>query len=321
MKAFWKKGLLLLAAGVFALGMFSRAEAGPVVVPEKINAVMIGDRLVDVALNLGVLPRGMSVRCSMWPKCRDVKLASQVLGCPKCLIDKQPKKLAAFMREQGINRLILEKSSQFCLYRKIDPLKAAGLVKDLPGVSVEYVDFTGGVADAIRQAAALLGREARGEKLAESYGASMKKVEQLLPSAGLGKRVVVLNGVYSPDTGKSFIRVEAPGGYTDQYILTPLGCTNAAGAMIPDSVKISKGHTSSRKLAGLLKASPDVIAITGNGYAVQQALHKAVAADPRLGEIPALRNGAVFTLPFYGDSSVIEYPQIFRQWAAALGNE
>jgi len=71
-------GLLLLLA--------QPAAAKPKKAPEKIQAIMIGDRLVDVAYNLGVVPEAMSVRCSMWPMCKELSTASQVLGCPKCIM-------------------------------------------------------------------------------------------------------------------------------------------------------------------------------------------------------------------------------------------
>ncbi len=316
-----RKILVFLCLATFlALGAVSGVLASPVQVPEKIKAVMIGDRLVDVSLKLGVLPEGMSVRCSMWPKCKQIVLASQVLGCPNCVITKNPKALIGFMKKHGITRLILEKSEPFCLYTGVNPVQAADLVKDMPGVQVEYVDFTKGVASAIEQTAQLLGKEARGREVAAAYAGEMKKVEELLPAEKTGRRVLVLNGVYAAATGKTFVRVEAPGGYTDQYILDPLGCVNAADVLVGDGTGISKGHVSAGRLGGLAKARPDVIVMTGDAFAVQAALHEAVLKNPALGGIPALKNTAVYSLPFYGDSSILEYPQIFRQWAKALLN-
>jgi len=49
----------------------------------------------------------------------------------------------------------------------------------------------------------------------------------------------------------------------------------------------------------LLKANPAIIVMTGNAYTVQKFL-------------------AVYNLPMYIDSSVIEFPDIQRQWAVAL---
>lgn len=312
--------LLVLCLGCLA-AMFSLSgvSATPAKAPERIRAVMVGDRLVDVALRLGVIPEAMSVRASMWPKAPAFRLGTQLLGCPNRVTRKAPDTVAKYMKEHGVTRLILEKSAKFCLYmNKVDPCDVAELVKDVPGVTIEYVDFTKGVVPAIHEAAALLGREERGREVAAAYEAAMKKVEAAMPKSGLNRRVLVLNGNYSETTGKCFVRIEAPGGYSDQYILGPLGCENAAGAMITDTMRVAKGHVSGGRLGGLEKACPDVIVATGDGYAVQMALRMAVKRNPSLAEIPAIKNGNVFNLPFYGDSSVLEYPQIFRQWSDAL---
>lgn len=303
-------GVLLGVTGAFAT---------PYKAPEKIKAVMVGDRLVNVSVKLGVLPEGMAVRASMWPQADGLKVASQLLGCPNFVTFKHPEAIAKFMKERGITRLILEKSSKFCLYKpKVTAAQIAALVKDVPGVTIEYVDFTKGVGPAIAQTARLLGKEQKGLEVAAAYEKAMKKIEAKLSKEGLGKRVLVLNGSYSASTGKCFVRIEAPGGYSDQYILTPLGCTNVSKAMISDTMKISKGHASAGRLTGLEKANPDVIVATGNGFAVQKALHDALKRNPGLATVPAIKNGAIYTLPFYGDSSVLEYPQIFRQWSVAL---
>ena len=306
-------------AGLSLLMTFAVAGATPRKAPERIKAVMVGDRLVDVALKLGVVPEGMSLRLSLWPdQVKVLPVASQVLGCPNCVVKKRPKAVANFMKEHGITRLIVEKSAKFCLYmRDVDPRNVVPLVQDVPGLTVEYVDFTQGVVPAITQAAELFGKQEKGREVAAAYEAAMRKVETSLPANKLGRRVLVLNGLYAR-SGKSFVRFEAPGGYTDQYILDPLGCTNAAEALMTDTMKVSKGHVSAGRLTGLAKAAPDVIVATGDPFAVQKALHDAIKADPSLAELPALKNGDVYALPFYADSGVLEYPAVFTQWRLAL---
>lgn len=295
-------------------------SAKPATAPERIKAVMVGDRLVDVSLKLGVIPEGMAVRLSMWPdKAPALRVASQVLGCPNYVTMKHPETVANFMKERGITRLLVEKSDRFCLYKKkVKPMNVADLVKDVPGVTVEVVDFTQGMDAAVHQTASLLGKEEQGRKVLAAYKKAMKKVESRLPKQGLDRKVLVINGTYSASMGKAFTKIEAPGGYTDQYLLAPLGCTNVAGAMISDTMKISKGHATVSRIVGLEKANPDVIVATGDGFAVQLALHDALKRNPALAEVPAIKNGAIYSLPFYGDSSVLEYPQIFRKWFAAL---
>ena len=43
--------------------------------------------------------------------------------------------------------------------------------------------------------------------------------------------------------------------------------------------------------------------------------------NPALYLIQAVKNMAIFSLPFYADSDVLEYPAILRKWTAALRGE
>jgi len=70
----------------------------------------------------------------------------------------------------------------------------------------------------------------------------------------------------------------------------------------------------------LIKANPDVIVMTGNAFAVQKALAVYAKKHPALADVKAVKNQAVYSLPFYIDSSVIEFPNILRQWAVALSD-
>jgi hypothetical protein len=60
--------------------------------------------------------------------------------------------------------------------------------------------------------------------------------------------------------------------------------------------------------------------MTGDTFAVQKALSGAMRRNPALAQVPAIKNLAIYSLPCYGDSSVIEYPGILRTWANALDN-
>jgi len=75
-----------------------------------------------------------------------------------------------------------------------------------------------------------------------------------------------------------------------------------------------------RKLDGLIKAKPDVIIMTGDAFAVQKVLSAQAKSNPALAMVPAIRNQAIYSLSFYADSSVIEYPAILRQWTVALAD-
>ena len=314
--------LALLFTLSFGLLLFfsQPAEAKPRIAPEKIKVIMIGDRLVDVSFNLGVLPEAMSVRCSMWPMCKQLLNATQVLGCPKCIVDRIPNIVPDTAKKRGIKRIIIEKHPNFCIYRpKVKPVNIVPLLEG-KGLTIEYVDFSQGLESAIRQTAKLLGCQSKADPLIKRYQKALAKAKNALPKAGLGKKVVIINGTYQGSTGKSFLRIEAAGGYSDQYLLEPLGCVNVGDVLKSQNKKVNKGHFMIRKIDGLVKAKPDIIVMTGNVFAVQKALSRAMRRNPALADVPAIKDLAIYSLPFYGDSSVIEYPAILRQWTHALSN-
>ncbi len=309
--------LFIMVTGLVLLS-FQTAEAKRKIAPEKIKVIMVGDRLVDVAFNLGVLPEAMSVRCSMWPMCKQLLNASQVLGCPKCIVGRIPNIVPDTAKERGIKRIIIEKHPNFCIYRpEVKPANVVPLLEG-KGLTIEYVDFSRGLESAIRQTANLLGCQSKADALIDRYNKALAKAKNALPGEKLLKRVVIINGTYQSATGKTFLRVEMPGGYSDRFLLDPLGCMNIGDVLKSPNKKADKGHFLIRKLNGLAKANPDVIVMTGNAFAVQKALAAAVKKYPAMADVTAIKNLAIYSLPFYGDSSVIEYPAILRQWTDAI---
>ncbi len=88
--------------------------------------------------------------------------------------------------------------------------------------------------------------------------------------------------------------------------------------MVTQDRKPSKGKCTIRKLNTLIAAAPDAIIVTGDGFAVQKALARAVVENPDLAKVPAIKNQAVYNLPGFIQSSLIEYPSILAQWAFVL---
>jgi hypothetical protein len=313
-----KTRLFVVTILIWGFFFSTHVNAGPQKAPEKIDAVMIGDRVVDIAYNLGFVPSAMSVRCSLWPMCDSLKKASQVLGCPRCIVTKNPKVLPNYLRKNNIQKVIIEKSEKFCLYMPdVNPMKAVPLLDNL-NPEIQYVDFSRGIDSAILQTSEILGVKEKGPDLVQKYKKKCEQMKTLIPAKGLSRRVLILNGVYQAATGKTFIRVEAPGGYSDKYVLEPLGCVNVGGILMKEGTKVFKGHFNIRKLNTITKANPDVIIMTGEAYAVQKALSLDVRSNPEMANIPALHKAALFALPLYVDSSVLEYPGIFRKWASVL---
>lgn len=285
--------------------------------PEIIDAIIVGDRAVDIAWHLGVLPKAMAVRGSSWSAAKELKMASQIIGCPNRITVKAKDALPAAIKEYGVTRVIIERSSSFCLYKpQVNLELAAGLVEGL-GVKVEYVDFDDGIEAAILHLGKLLGKEEESFVLKEKYQQSLAKVEKKLPKADSDKKVVVFSGVMQQGTGKGFLRVEAPGFYSDRMFLERLKMKNVGAAVIGDK-KIDKGHVTLRHLKSLLIAQPDVIVLTGDSLPFQQALATGLKKYPELAEVPAIRNREIYSLPQNIGSSVIDYPNHLLVWARTL---
>jgi hypothetical protein len=315
-----KSCLFIVAILITGLFITSHADAEPKKVPEKIEAVIVGDRVVDIAYNLGFVPSAMSIRCSLWPMCDSLKEASQVLGCPRCIVTKNPKALPGYLKKNNIKKVIIEKSEKFCLYMpKVNPMKSVKLIKDTD-VEIRYVDFSDGVESAIHQTAVVLGVENKAQTLIERYKKDLEDIKSLIPEKAQYRKVIILNGVYQAATDKVFVRVEAPGGYSDRYMLEPLGCVNVGGSLMKEGTRVTKGHFNIRKMNSLVKVNPDVIVMTGDAYAVQRALSMYVKSNHEMSGITALRKAAIFALPLYVDSGILEYPGVFRKWAAALAS-
>ena len=312
-----KMAVVIMLVGLASFGF---AADGKAPVPERMDIIMVGDRVVDVAYNLGVLPVAMSVRGSFWPLADKLKVVSCMLGCPNCVTAKDKEAVPKAIEKYGAKRVILERSEPYCLYKKdVKPANVAPLLEG-KNVQVDYVDFSRGVEDAVRQLGTLLDREKEAEALLEKRKKQLARMEKDTPESPLNLKVVVLNGVLQSATGKAFMRVETPGGYADKFMLEPLGCTNIGAGLIGEK-KPSKGHVTIRSLAKLVEIKPDAVVITGDASPIQAAIHEAVENDPMIGEVPAFKNMAVYSLPGYFDSSVMEYPQIFSQWARALAGK
>ncbi len=318
-------GMILLSLLLFFCirGAEAEMKSPP---PEKMDVFIIGDRVVDIAYNLGVLPTAMSVRASLWPMAKELKMVSRILGCPMCTTVRHRQIIPEALKELGLHRVIAEKSAPFCLYMpEARPESVATLLTEAKmDVTVDYVDFSKGLESAVQQTAVLVGREDRGEALIAEYKASLAAAEAELPAEKSGKKVIVFNGVYQPSTGRSTLRVEAPGGYADRFLLDKIGYLNVGDAFKPAEGKPEKGYYPVRKgkegfvLDPLLEADPDAIVMTGDTFAVQKALSEYLGIHPEMAQVKALQHMAVYSLPVYADSSVLEYPEILKKWALTL---
>ncbi len=319
--AVWTAVILAILAVTFQPRL---AKAGAKELPpEKIKAIIIGDRVVDIAYNLGVLPEAMTVRAGAWPMVPKLRIASQMLGCPVRMV-KIPSTIPDGAKKLGIKTIIIEKHPNFFIYKPdVKPENVVPLLKGTD-LEIEYVDFNQGLESAIRQTAKLIGREPKADALIEEYNKSLAKAKMGLPKTPLGKKVVIFNGIYQKETGKSFLRVEAPGGYSDRFFLEPLGCINVGDCFKPENEEVKGGHYVVKKKKGMMvldpmiKVDPDIIVITGDPFAGQKAIQVCAKKNLAILNVKAVKDMAVYSLPFYVDGSVIEYPAILRKWVAAL---
>ncbi len=307
------------AAVLTAVSCPHNATAAEVTVPEKIPVIMIGDRLVDVAHSMGVVPEAMSVRCSLWPMCSGLQTAVQALGCPSCLGSKKAAPMLEYIEKHGKKTVLIEKSSSFCTYTpEVDLEKIETLLKD-KGLDIKYVDFTKGLETAVKQTAELIGYPEKADKVIADYKENMNKTNERIQGKKFPSTAVILKGTYQADTGKSFVQIEVPGGYADRFILDKLGIKNTGDKMVPSNKKPSKGHITVRKLDNLADAAPEAIIMTGDIASVQKLVLKAVEKNSALKNVPAVKNMKMYGLTGYIDASVMEYPMILRKWADALG--
>ncbi|OLS42875.1 ABC transporter substrate-binding protein [Rhodovulum sulfidophilum] len=323
-------GLLMrsvLFAALMIAALVSRGDAQPVypgmAPPERVPAVMVGDRVVNVAWHLGVVPEAMSVRGDLWAFGRTLaNTSSMILGCPGYIVMKDPDIVPRILREKGLEQVLVERSDPFDRTRPHrDPmnllpiLEEAGIAAD-PGGKITVIDFTAGLEAAIRQIGAVLGREAQAEDLIAARRAQLDAVMAGLPLDRPGLNVLILDGRVGDETAQTFVRAHLPGGYVDDFLLTPLGVQNAAGPLADQGLD---GFAALAGLDGLEALRPDVIVMTGESDAVQRQLAEALARHPDLASsVPALANHALISLPAYYDSAVVDYPRILGRWAAAF---
>ena len=297
--------------------------------PKTVDVIVIGDQVVDIAYHLGVMPKAMAIRGSIWPLAKSLKLKTQILGCPNHIVKKK-ESIPDALKKFGIKRVIVERRENFCLYKPgVSPENVVPLLEGT-GAVVEYVDFSKGLESAVRQTAKLMGAAPdKADEVMTKYNSAMKKVTAAISASSTDsedekKRVVILNGTYQPSSGKFIVRVEVPDSYSDQFLLEKLGCVNVGEAFNPKMKKAAKGHYPVRKikkgmdLAPLAAADPDVIIITGDAFAVQKSMADYQKTHPEFDQIKAVKDMAIYALPQYVGSGVLEYPDVLKKWASAL---
>jgi len=276
---------------------------------DTINAIFISDRITEVAYRLGVVPVAYCARC-WWPMVQKELSTVTRIGCYRYATVESVIKIA----EKHKTRLILVESGYPSIYKKSwnwakkfgEPLKAKGY-------HVHLIDFSKGVPECILEIGKLLDREEKARELAAKYTNSLKKTMSKISISKENKKILILKGI-----GKRGVQVEMPGGYTDQYLLGPLGCVNVGHLVKGQDTEVKRGYFILEDWQAIAKANPDIIVKYGNPYAVERGLVKAIKKYPELSGVAAIKNHAIYTLPAYYNASVTQYPYVLRAWLDAV---
>ncbi|MCG8567960.1 MAG: ABC transporter substrate-binding protein [Desulfobacterales bacterium] len=282
---------------------------------KSFNALVVGERILDITTRLGFAPKAFVGRYSLWEGGENLEWVSHRLGCPVKACKKSPTLVPKALEKKKISHVIIQKGGTYCLYKGVTPQCVMEKLKERNDLTVDTIDFTKGLASAVLQVATLLGCPEKAPPLMEKYERDMAVARKNLERVSPGKRVVILSGTFQRDTGKSFLRVEAPGGYSDKYMLAPMAAENVGLGLKKGNGKIAKGHFTIRKLSPLVQINPDIIVVMGDSLAVQKALNNALAKHPELARVNALKAGAVYSLPYYAQCDPLAYPAKLNKWA------
>jgi ABC-type Fe3+-hydroxamate transport system substrate-binding protein len=314
-KSFCSKALwyLVIALGVivfFSTSPEAQTKTGSTPGRETVNVIFISDKITDIAYHLGVVPVAYCGSCS-WPMAQKELSTVAGLGCYRCAtVDSVIKKA-----DQHNVRMILIEDGRISKFKNhnwkdkyFEPLKKHGY-------EVYTISFSKGVPQAILEIGKLLHRQEKAGELAETYTRVLGKTMKAIPASGSGKKILILQGV-----GRRGIRVESPDGYAEQYLIGPLGCINVGNLAKGQDAEVDKGYFILDNWHAIAKADPDIIVKYGNVCTVEKGLVRALKKYPGLSDVTAIKNHAVYTVPSYMGSSVIEYPQILRAWYDTIYN-
>jgi ABC-type Fe3+-hydroxamate transport system substrate-binding protein len=308
--------LLGVVAALVALSTHSAMAGCAAPALERSSLVVIGDPIAAVCYRLGVAPLAWVGRRSLMENGDVLAAASEVLGCPNAFCGPRQEMALKRIVELAPEKLLITPTD--CKYRPdLSYEKPLRLLKEA-GFQPVFIDFAGGPEPAVRRIAAALDRAEDGERLIRTYEKGMRRARNFMARVPAGLRLAVVAGTFQEATGKSFLRLEAAGGYSDDFLLKPLQAVNVAGDITGPDVKIDKGHIALRSLEKVLEARPDAIAVTGDPLPVFRAMAETLAHRPDLATVPAARQFAVYPLPFYAETDPLAYPEVLTRWALAL---
>lgn len=276
--------------------------------PTLVDSIFIGDRVVDVCGAIGVYCKAMVT--GTVPMIEERYPFSRQLECVLCIMGEKRSCLYHAAKSLNTGHIVLENSGE-----ETNPAAMAGELRER-GYSVDVIDFTGPVREALRQAGALFAREEMAEKRASRYEKELEEARAAMPR-NLDMRVLVLMGLSHPRRPESYLLAELPGGDADELILKPGGCVSV-GEALAENGPMGLGFAKLDGLDALAEAAPDMIALVCDASVGQQALHRALLANPALASVPALARQAIFSLPSCSQGAPVGIPGVMRRWTQAL---
>ncbi len=296
----------------------SMASKNSVVVLE--DTVFIGDRVLDVANMLRIMPKFASARFSQWDKSFCFK--TKRLGCPNKTTRIKKDIIPNLIDKKGVKKIVVEKTDNYCLLMKqVNPMDIMDIIKN-KDVNVTVIDFSKSEREGIIQTAKYLGKEKEGIKIANNYEKELKKAKESMKGIKKEKRVVVLKAFTDRKTKKFVLNGEAKGFYTDKFFLDAFGAKNVSDLMNKDNKKLFKGGFPIADLENLIEVNPDVIILLGNKIEkVKEKLLKLIAKNPKFTSIPAIKNNAIAdNLEYYMGNDIENGPKIILEWVKFFKN-
>ena len=312
----WFLVLFIASSAIFPSLIFAGDCSSSSLRVEK--ALVVGEQSVSALYRLKVIPSRWVGRKSFWEKSSEISASSNFLSCPLGLIGAKSDRVKNALKEMGTSPVIITKPPEkACLYKPM--ITTERISKKMKSFNADpiVVDFSNGIEPGVKQLGKLFNAEKQAQFEIKKYKRLMTRAEKNMKEVPAKIKVAVISGVYQESTGKSFIRVELPGGYTDQFILDLVKAENVASKVFnsEEIKKADKGHIIIRgkKFAEILKAKPDLIAVTGDSYSVEKAFYKALRASGEKSE-----NFKLFSLPFYAQADLLSYPEVLMKWSTAL---
>lgn len=278
--------------------------------PRYENAIFIGDKAVEVLGALKIF--SMAIIGGTIPSIETLHPSEKPLECISCAMHNKPAILDTAVKKLNVDYVLLEDNGQ-------DELNPASMKAsfEADGVAVKVLDVVGDTATVLRRAGQLMQAERHAERLIDDMATRDEMISKVPVRPGI--RLMSFLGMRQPVHQEGYLFHVTAGGDLHRALVERFGVVNvcpvdAAADVMPGVAEIEDFA------AQLREGNPDVIAFTGEASVGMKRLRQAVKADPTLRDIPAIRDQAVFALPYYCDDMAPRLSPIMQIWAEVLSD-